>query len=286
MSRAIGLALVALLNLTALPAHADEAKAAAHFTEGSQFFDRGEFRKAAQAFTLAYEAEPHPAPLYNAGLAWIGAARLDHAADVLALALGMEGLSPEQKADATAKLEDAKRSLVEVEVVGLSRDATLQLDEGPVLPPGAMLHAALGNHVINARTRDVVEKQELSVTKLEPRVVTVRFGEPEPESLSGRLIGGVALFGLSAVFGGIAIGSGVTGLAARDELVLAIAREDFSNETFELRDQAEEFQVVANVCWVFSALSLVGGAALTIWEVTDTASVSATPSGANVTVRF
>ena len=35
---------------------------------------------------------------------------------VLALALSLEGLSPEQRADATAKLEDAKRSLVEVEL--------------------------------------------------------------------------------------------------------------------------------------------------------------------------
>lgn len=280
-----GLALASVVSLHAPVALADEAKAAEHFTEGSRLFERGEFRNAARAFTLAYEEEAHPAPLYNAGLAWIGAARHDHAADVLSLALSMEGLSPEQAADATAKLEDAKRALVEVDVEGVSRFATLQLDEGPVLPRDAKLHASLGAHVVTVRTRGVEEKKEISVPKLDPRVVEVRFGDAEA-SLSGRLIGGIALFGVTAVFGGIAIGSGVSGLAARDDLLLAIEAGDFSQNTYDLRDQAEDLQILANVSWVFAALSLAGGVALTIWEVTDTATVSATPSGANLTVRF
>lgn len=267
-------------------ARADEARAAEHFAAASQLFDRGEFRGAARTFVQAYEEEPHPAPLYNAGLAWIGAARLDHAADMFALALGMEGLSPEQEADATAKLEDAQRSLVVVELVGVGRLARVQLDEGPTLPREAKLHAAMGTHVVRVRDGDSTEEREVVVSSLAPRVVEVRFGEPEPASLSARLVGGIALFGASLVFGGVAIGAGVTGQAAADDVLADIDAGTIDAETYDLRDQASELKVVANVCWVFAATTLVAGAALTIWEVTDTATVSASPTGATFRLRF
>jgi len=58
-------AAISVLVVRALPAHADPARARAHFELGRRYFQVDEYRKAMEEFKAAHIEEPDPAFLYN-----------------------------------------------------------------------------------------------------------------------------------------------------------------------------------------------------------------------------
>ena len=269
---------VLTLSLPGL-AKADEAEAAKHFAGGSTAFARGDFRAAAAEFERAYQEEPHPAPLYNAGLAWLAAGRMDHAADAFVAALEMDGLSAEQATDAQQRLRDSEKSLSVVTLEGAPRSAKARIDDGPLLGSRSRFHALPGSHRVTLADGDFDDSRAFSAARGEP--VKVQFGGSHSADLPPLVIASIGLFGAAAVFGGAAIGTGITGLSARDEAVLRIDQGAIDDTTKDLVSEAESLKVATNVLWTLSALSAVGGGVVLLLSFDETAEA---PPPAKVTV--
>jgi hypothetical protein len=291
------LVLIAVQAVGAGRADAGETEAAAHFATASKAFERAEFETAAREFELAYSEAPHPAPLYNAGLAWFGANRMDHAADVLSVALSMEGLSAEQKLDATRRLEAAEKQLAILKLSGVSADSKVRVDKGPTLPATARIHGSLGRHEVHAVDSDGgTMTRTITVEKADGSELAVSFESAEPvapaasRSFDPKLALGLGLLGGAVVFGVAAIGTGVAGLDARDEYVAALGDARAKDERSELRDDAVSLKVSTNVLWGFAAATLIGGGVLTglylFGPNTTTTAVRITPGGVVVDGRF
>jgi tetratricopeptide (TPR) repeat protein len=269
---------------------ADEANAAKSFAAGSSAFSRGEFRTAAAEFERAYQEEPHPAPLYNAGLAWLAAGRMDHAADAFAAALEMDGLSAEQATDAQQRLRDSEKSLSVVTLVGAPRSAKARIDDGPLLDSRSRFHALPGAHKVTLADGDFDDSRAFNAARAEP--VQVQFGGSSSEDVPPLLIASIGLFGAAAVFGGAAIGTGITGLSARDEAVLRIDQGVIDQTTEDLIGEAESLKIATNVLWTLSALSAVGGGVVLLLsfdkapEAPPAAKVTVGPRGLFVTGTF
>jgi len=290
---ALGLSLVALAPHAA---SASEATAAVHFADASTAFEKGEFETAAREFEAAYHEQPHPAPLYNAGLAWLRANRPDRAADVFALALSMEGLSPEQTADATERLADAERRLTPVRIAGSDAAGTASIDDGPSLPAKSRFHAQAGSHeAVLTSSAGERRTQSFSVPPGSAAEVVVTFDAPSTSESSGltpTTIIGIAVLGGSVLFGGIAIGTGVGGLSARDDYVTALESGTSSaDDVLSLRAQAVTMKITTNVMWALAGSALVAGGAVTVISLTERpsendAKVAIGPGNVWVTVPF
>lgn len=257
------------LGLWAAPAHADEARAAEQFSLGSSAFEKGDFKSAARAFEQAYVEAPHPAPLYNAGLAWLGAGRLDHAADAFAAALAMEGLTPEQKADSEKRLAEAQKVLARLRVEGAPSGARARVDDGPTLPAQGAFHALAGAREVTVVDGDGHEqKRAVQIPKADGRAISVRFGESSGGAdapLPTRIVIGLSLLGASALFGGAAIGTGVVGLSARDDFVAAQNEPGSTREELQtMRDEAVSLKIATNVLWAVSGTAFIGGGVATL----------------------
>lgn len=257
------------LGLCGAQAHADETRAAEQFSLGSSAFERGDFKSAARAFEQAYVEAPHPAPLYNAGLAWLGAGRLDHAADAFAAALAMEGLTPEQKADSEKRLGDGQKVLARLRIEGAPSGARARVDDGPTLPSTGAFHALAGSREVTAVDSDGHEqKQRVQVPKADGREILVRFGESPGGAdapLPTRIVIGLSLIGASALFGGAAIGTGVAGLSARDDFVAAQNEPGSTREELQtMRDEAVSLKIATNVLWALSGTAFLSGGVATV----------------------
>ncbi len=111
--------------------------------------------------------------------------------------------------------------------------------------------------------------------------VKVQFGGSHSADLPPLVIASIGLFGAAAVFGGAAIGTGITGLSARDEAVLRIDQGAIDDTTKDLVSEAESLKVATNVLWTLSALSAVGGGVVLLLSFDETAEA---PPPAKVTV--
>jgi hypothetical protein len=224
--------------------------------------------------------------LYNGGLAWLGAGRLDHAADLFALALRMDGLDAGQRADATLRLEESKKLLVQLDLRGLPEEASVQLDDGPDLPTEGPRYASQGTHTLTVRVDGEVQlTRSLSIGALKPRVLVVELALPS-RTWSPRLTIGVSLLGGALAFGAVAVGTGIAGLSARDAVAEDLDAGAIDTETYEARDRAAELRVASNVFWVLAGVSLVTGGVLIVVDLTDEVAVVASPTQAALRISF
>ncbi len=285
-----------LTSFISSSALAGESEAAEHFASASRAFERADFTAAAREFELAYAEAPHPAPLYNAGLAWVAAGKPDHAADAFGVALSLEGLSPEQKLDATRRLEAAERTLAFVKLVGVPADAKARIDDGPLLPASARFHATQGEHEVRVTFEGgKTDSRKLRVPKADGSDIEVTFTtsvapDSTARALDVKLVVGLGLLGGAVVFGAAAIGTGAAGLSARDDYAAALASSDRS-ELESLRDDAVSLKVSTNVLWGFAGAALAAGGALTIFSLisptsSESASLSLTPDRVALTISF
>lgn len=276
-------------------AHAGEAEAAEHFASGSKAFERADFTAAAKEFERAYTEAPHPAPLYNAGLAWVAAGKPDHAADAFAVALSLEGLSPEQKLDATRRLDAAERTLAFVRLTGVPANAKARIDDGPLLSGSTRFHATQGEHEVFVTFEGgKTDSRKLAVPRADGTEIEVSFATPVgPDAparpLDVKLVIGVGLLGGAVVFGASAIGTGVAGLSARDDYVTARAADSPNLES--LRDDAVSLKIATNVLWGFAGATLAAGGALTLFSLmtptaSESASLSVAPDRVALTITF
>lgn len=288
---------VALSLGSSLPrvAYAGEAEAAEHFAAGSKAFERADFTTAAKEFERAYNEAPHPAPLYNAGLAWVAAGKPDHAADALAVALSLDGLSSEQKVDATRRLSAAERTLAFVKLTGLPSNAKARIDDGPLLSASTRFHATQGDHEVTVTFEDgKTDSRKITVPRADGSEIEVSFStpvapDPEPRALDLKLVIGLGLLGGAVVFGASAIGTGAAGLSARDDYVAA--RAAGSPNVASLRDDAVSLKVATNVLWGFAGATLAAGGALTIFSLlnptsSESASLRVGPDEVALTFSF
>jgi hypothetical protein len=288
----------AALSLTSLiptVAHAGEAEAAEHFASGSKAFERADFTTAAKEFERAYTEAPHPAPLYNAGLAWVAAGKPDHAADAFAVALSLEGLSPEQKLDATRRLDASARTLAVVKLTGVPSSAKARIDDGPLFAGSTRFHATQGEHEVFVTFEGgKTDSRKLAVPRTDGTEIEVSFTAPVgPDAparpLDIKLVIGLGLLGGAVVFGASAIGTGAAGLSARDDYVTARALH--SPNLASLRDDAVSLKVATNVLWGFAGAALAAGGALTVFSLmtpssSESASLSVAPDRVALTIAF
>jgi hypothetical protein len=267
MKRALGCAVAALLLPNA--ALADEAAAQRHFEAGQVEFVKRRYEEAAKEFEAAHAESPHPAALFNAGVAWAQAGKAAHAANCLTVSMAGEGLSNEQTTDGKKRVAASTPSLAKIKVTA-PRGAIVRLDDHCPAAAPVELFAEEGAHVVSVELPD---GKRLSREVTAPAAggsiaVDIRPEEkvappppppppPEPEPwLNGRRIAGFATLGGSVALGAAAFGVGVTGLGKRDDFV------EGGRVDQELHDDALFLRDTANVLWGISAGALVVGTLL------------------------
>ncbi|NUO54528.1 MAG: hypothetical protein HOV80_37265 [Polyangiaceae bacterium] len=270
MKRALGIFSLLLLSFPAT-ALADDAAAQRHFEAGQVAFVKRHYEEAANEFEAAHAESPHPAALFNAGVAWSQAGKAAHAANCLSTALAGEGLSTEQTTDAKKRLAAATPSLAKIKVTA-PRGSVVRLDDHCPASPPVELFAEEGDHVVSVVLRDGkrLTRQVTAPAAGGSRSIDIRPEEkvappvtppsPPPQEaepwLNGRRIAGFAVLGGSVALGAAALGVGVTGLGKRDDFV------DGGRVDQDLHDDALFLRDTANVLWGVSAGALVVGTLL------------------------
>jgi hypothetical protein len=279
---AIGMTLCTLL-LCALPAnaHADSraAEAAREFDRAAELFSRGDYQRAAQGFTRAFELSPHADSAYNAALSWEEANEPVRAAESYRDALH-RGLSGDARDDAKARLGRLRASLGLLKVSAADA-AAVRVGERTREAP-AEFFVEPGSHLVVMIARDGRKRR---------RNVDVEAGaerelyfnrehanpdEPPPDrpqtapEKSGifTTLGwtGVATGGVLAV---VAVFVGIKATDARDEFN-ASDRTDLAE-----RDHALALRTWTRVAWVSAAL--VGGSGAAILLLADDSPSNTTP---------
>jgi tetratricopeptide (TPR) repeat protein len=97
-------------------ARADQDRADAHFRDGSQAFDAGDFRRAAEAFARADRLAPHGVAKYSAALASKAAGDRVTAHDQFQAALASGQLSAGQASECRAQLAELDSQLARLTV--------------------------------------------------------------------------------------------------------------------------------------------------------------------------
>jgi hypothetical protein len=312
MIRIVRLVAFAALLATSIPAAAQEDNdvivAAETFRAGEQAYARGDYEVAARSFEVSHRLAPHPNAIYNAALAWLAAEKRAAAADAFATALAMDGLTPEQRADAEAKLAEVSRTLTLVQIIGPEgTQVTLGHAEKRVTP--ASIHVVAGHHDLaivypdgrsEKRGIDALgDGKELAIElAIEPPAPVpaprpkrgVPLPEPEPvedEGVGGTWIAGFALAGLGVVGAAVAIGVGAAALGARDTF------DESGHTDADAHDRAASLRTGANVAWALAGAAGVTGVILLIVSATsddggDDAAlrVDAGPLGVRVSGHF
>lgn len=178
MTRAAWAVIALILSTTAVAAADDTPRERAReaFRVGKAAFAKRDFTQAAQAFELAAEYAPHPAPLLNALDAWLRAGELARAAEDCDRVLAMPASEPEHRAVANDALLKLSPRIGTVEVVGPS-GVRVRLDDGAPFDLPARRRAMPGTHTIVVSTG----KGETA-----PTTISVEAGKAQ--SLVGRLL--------------------------------------------------------------------------------------------------
>jgi tetratricopeptide (TPR) repeat protein len=281
--------LVVLALLMGQLAHAEpDAQASEFFRAGEAAYARGDFPAAARAFEEAHRRAPHAATLYNAGLAWQWADQVARAADGYEAALRLEGLSPQQRRDATERLAVLETRLGHIRVLAPSDAGLVSVAHVERAPAPLTVHASPGQHEVRFfRPHGVVESTAVTIAAgATGEVVFARAVEPAAappaEAMAsgpGRRWAWVAL-GTSVVgMGGAAVYTGLKALDARDEYN-ASARTDVA-----AYDRATTMRSLTNILWAGTALVAATGAFFLLSSPGAPASASLTPSSADGTSR-
>jgi len=152
--------------LASSPAAAEDARAQAHahFERGVQHAAERSYGRALESFDAAYRLVPHPATLYNIGLALVALDRRAEAATALRRYLHESTNEPQPKrARARAQLD---RLVVELGVVQLAIEpagARVRVDGRPVERTAELLLAPGAHRVQASRSGHTLEERELIV---------------------------------------------------------------------------------------------------------------------------
>lgn len=260
----------------------DVVVAAETFRAGTAAYERGDFETAARSFEVSHRLAPHPFALYNAGLAWQAATKLERAADALAAALGLGGLTEGQRLDAQARLADLRGSLGWVEIEAPA-DALVSIGHAERVAAPARVHLPAGDHNLEVRWGDgrtetrrvTVQIGKASAVVLAPRrvepapaavpVVGPEQGPP-PASGSGNVglvVGGWITLGVGVAAGAAAIGMGTAALKARDDF------EASANTDAGAHDRAATLRTATNVAWAGAGVLALGGVLMLVFGYGD-----------------
>jgi hypothetical protein len=193
--------LVVTTVLVTLPARADDTAVApdahAHFQNGIDAVQRGDFQRAAREFEAAEALSPNPVVLYNLGAAYSALGLPVQAEQALQQYLDQppQADDPERPEEAKRLLEFNRQRIGAALIDVVPADTALQVDGLPVtLPASGRVRLAAGRHVVVATHAgykptivnvDVVARAEVPLAlALEPEVraevAAPLHGEPPP----------------------------------------------------------------------------------------------------------
>jgi hypothetical protein len=157
-----------------LRAHAgpeEDKNAAARFHEGERAYAAGDYRKAAEAFELAYAAKPHHAPLWNAARSRERSGEPVRAANLLEKYLHDAPTGARDRDQATLDLVALTNRLGRIEV-RTAEASQIRVDD--VASDASLVYVTPGEHIVTGISGDVPLR----------RLVTVRAGEVVSVSLT------------------------------------------------------------------------------------------------------
>ena len=294
-----------------LPAHADppfpatelNAEARKQYKLGTDALAAQRYVEAALHFETATSKNPHAVSWYMAATAWEKASRLERAADALARALDVPGLSPDLGEKIKNQLRSLEGSLGTV-IVGGAASYRASLDGGTAVAPPARLHGLPGTHVVTIIPPDHAPyRREMMLSTGTTSSVTLGEGDeetvappppPQPEPAkpvikyvtrevprpaeTRRYVGfGVAGLGVASLAASAILG--VSTLDGRDAYR--------TSRTQDAYDHVRMLQTWTNVTLVAGAVLAVGGVALVLWPAKDRRpAVAATVNGMLVQGAF
>jgi len=309
---ALAVLLAAASALIGVPVHADEqevAVAAETFRAGETAYERGDFEAAARSFEVSHRLAPHAVAIFNAGLAWEAAKKLERAADAFNLALSLGGLDETRQADAKTHL-DALSSQLGRALLAAPEGTLIWLAHAERASTPLTVYLAPGEHPLKVLFADGSSKNttvqveagkevslQLSAPAPEPEAAP-RPAEAQPNTDidapvgdgTALIVGGAVTLSIGVLAGVAAIGMGVAALDARDEF------EASGNTDANAHDQADTLRTATNVTWVAAGLLAATGAVLLIVAPKGAASTPAAesarlelhvaPTGVGLTGRF
>ncbi|MBS2017621.1 MAG: hypothetical protein JST00_32380 [Deltaproteobacteria bacterium] len=278
-----------------MPASELNAEARAHYKQGTEALNAGRFAEAALHFETASSKTPHAVSWFMAAEAWERASRPERAADALARALDVPGLSAELGEKIRGRLASLEATIGTV-VLGGASSYRASIDGATAVAPPARLHGLPGTHVVTiippdrARSRREVvltagarvtltlgEGEEEEKTPAPPPKVEVRYVEREVERPAEvrRYVGfGVIGLGAAALAGSAILGA--SALDAKDAYASARTQESY--------DHVRSVQAWSNVTLVAGLAMLAGGVALVVWPSADKAKSPAASTGTSIAV--
>ncbi len=205
---------------TTAPPDADKKRAAkAAWDDGETAFNKGDFRRSAESFELAYKLLPHHSALWNAARAWLKAGEDVRAANMLERYLNEAPANAPDRDRATLAIRDVDKRLGRVEIVANNVN-DLKVDGQPL--NGNRMWVVPGEHVATGevdgkpirKVVSVAAGDRVSVTlELVMREETVDHPPPPPPPQkpipSWVFYTGV---GATVVGGGLVVASGLDAL--------------------------------------------------------------------------
>ena len=195
----------------------DTDRAEALFAEGEAAYEAGDFATAADRFAAAQDIAPHPATLYNLGMAQHRSGEV-LAAHATFTALESIANTPDERAEAIAARRRVRRELSKV-VVMVRPDVTVCLDQDalPADPDGDRRGRLIlpGSHTLRAygkRTEIELEPGETQTLWLDGWAADLpRRRPPLGPASTGLLAGSIAA-------AAVALGTGAVAATSNDEL--------------------------------------------------------------------
>jgi len=291
-----------------LPTSDLNAEARARYKQGTEALTAHRYVEAALHFETATSKNPHAVAWYMAAEAWERAGKPERAADALARALEVPGLSPELGEKIRPRLK-VLESTVGTVLFGGATSYRVAMDGNTTVAPPARLHGLPGTHTVTIVPPDRPRfRREVSLTAGTELAVTLGEGEDDevkpvvaapseaktvvkvverevPAPGEPRRYVGFATLGVgaAALLGGLALGAGA--LDAKDAYATSRTQESF--------DHVRSLQAWANVSLVAGSVLAVTGIVLVLWPDDRkagaggaSASIRATPLGAELGGRF
>lgn len=278
------------------------AEARERYRLGSEALAAQRYVEAALHFETASSKNPHAVAWYMAAEAWERASRPERAADALARALEVPGLSADLAAKVKPRLALLERTMGTL-VLGGASSYRAALDGGALVAPPARLHGLPGTHTLNVVPpdkerfrREVVltaggevtfalgeEEDDRGAPTLPPpttieRVVEREVPTPgEPRRYVGFMVTGL---GVASVVGGLLLGA--SALDARDAYK--------TSRTQDAYDHVRSVQAWSNVTLAVGGVLTAAGLALILWpserDPKQATSLRVTPGGASLGGTF
>ena len=283
------LILTALLGVPTLAAgQADEASeqlkktAAVEFAQGTQLFAAGEYGEAAEAFTKAYEARPHPAVLANIALCYDKAGRFPEAVIYYRRYIA-NPVEKGKNAEIRQRLQELKNQIGEFDIECPTAGCSIRVDgedRGPapvnaVVEPGshkieASVDGELRESIMERADAGTVVRVRLRADKAGDGPAPVAPGVPAAEGGTGEAPAerDVSLGVPFWIASGVTVAAGATTVAFG---VLTIkARDDYEASGYtdaDLKEKGERDRLITNVMIGVTAAAGVAAVSFAIHDI-------------------